>query len=173
MVLFRTKPASIRYEDTLIFPGAQFLPDSLFDYLSNKYPDFARELKGGNRASLRVLVEPSKAVINESKDKGKTKAWPNAKTNIGEEVKALDEERAIEIVQEIIDEQELRDVQLLDTRRAVQSACINQWNERGSAMERLAPRSVTSPNRDVVNKPIFSTDDPVVREVVKDMVGSR
>lgn len=169
MVIFRTKPAAIQYEGVTIFPGAQFIDDKTFDYLKNKYPDFANETKG-NRAAIQVLVKPSEAVIDQ---KTKAKSWPKAKPNIGEELKAVDEETAVSVIEEIIDEEELREVQTLDTRRAVQAACVKQWNDRGTAMQRLAPRSITSPNRNVVSKPIFSTNDPVVQDVVREMAGSR
>lgn len=184
MVIFRTKPASITFEGTVIFPGAQFFSDERFDHLKTTYPDFVVQCKGGDRAPIRVLIKPSDPVMiddpawkpdtkNKDAKAPKVKTWPKAKANIGEELKAVDEEAAVNVVQEIIDEEELREVQTLDTRRAVQQACVKQWAERGSAMERLAPRAITSPSRDIASKPIFSSDDPVVQDVVRDMAATR
>ena len=184
MVIFRTKPAIIKYQDTLIFPGAQFMHDQMFDYLVNKYSDFVNETKGGRRAAIQVLIEPAKPVIVDDPDfkpdpknkelkASKVKTWPNSKKNIGDELKAITEEKAVEIVQEIIDEQELRDVQAMDTRREVQAACVKQWEERGAAMTRLASMATAKASQDVARKPIYSTDDPIVKEVVNDMAASR
>ena len=183
MVIFRTKPASIQYEGILIFPGAQFMSDQTFDYLKNKYPDFVKETKGP-RAFIQILVKPSEpAMVDDPEFKAdpkikdqktpKVKTWPKAKKTLGEEVLALDVDAAVSVIQEIIDEEELRDVQVADNRREVRDACVRQWDERSSAMQRLAPRAIASPNRDVVNKPIFTSDDPVVQGVVKEFASGR
>jgi hypothetical protein len=169
MVIFRTKPASVTFEGITIFPGAQFLSDQQFDYLKTKYPDFAKETKGG-RPFIQVLVKPSDPVTD---PKTKEKTWPKAKKNIGEEVQAIDVDTAVSVIQEIIDEEELSDVQAIDTRREIRDACAKQWEERKTAMERLAPRAVVSPNRDVASKPIFSSGDPVVQDVVKEFASGR
>ena len=170
MIIFRTKPASITFEGTLIFPGVQFISDERFDYLKTRYPDFAKETEGGRRAFIQVLVKPSEPVTD---GKTKVKAWPKAKTNLGEEILALDEDEAVGIIADIIDEKELKDVQVADTRRKVRAACERQWSERAAVMARLAPRATVSPNMDVVKEPIYSTDDPIVKSVVKEMAEGR
>ena len=170
MIIFRTKPASILFEGITIFPGVQFMHDEKFDYLKNKYPDFANETKGSHRAAIQILVKPSECVVDQ---KTKAKTWPKAKKNIGEEIKSLDVEAATSIIEDIIDEEELSEVQTLDIRREIQAACKKQWELRAQAMARLAPRTVVSPDHSVASKPIFSTDDPLVKEVVSEMASSR
>ena len=171
MVILRNKPASLSIGATLLYPGAQFLADETFDHLKRTYKDFEAMLKSKD---LVALVPPSKPVTADKSGKKLEKPeWPNAKTCIVDEIKALSAEDAVEVVKKLIDSTDITDVQAADTRKAVRLACESQWEGRKNVMRLFSPGSILNPNMAKAKEPIFSTTDPEIREAVEGLAGSR
>ena len=186
MVIYRQVPSAISFETTVIYPGAQFISDSRFAYLKERYNDFKTELKrniacltkpiapGGTKEIDDPNWKPDHNIKTEQKpNRIKVPVCEKEKKSLAEEILAMTEEEAVDVVDKIIDAADLKEVQAADNRRAIQAACAEQWEHRGTALERLSPRAILHPNKDITEKVIHTSDDPIVRKVAEESFGGR
>ena len=115
-------------EEFKFHPGENFVPDKIyFDHLAS-HPEFQSQIKAQH---LIIEVPPRKA------GKGEKAAVPA--TAMHEEIKALDKDKAIEIVGQILDGVELKEIMRFDGRPAVVTAAEKQIENRQTYMNGMQP----------------------------------
>lgn len=150
MILNRRTPNDHQIEGRTFHPGTQFVPDDFYRTKLEKNVDFKAQLKAG---LMKIEVPPEELSADLLKP-GKDGKLPPVKKSLAETIIALPEERAIEVIRDIVDGKDLKEIIRLDKRSKIVEAAEKQIEDRQGTMDGMAPKLPRShPGNMVVNDP--------------------
>jgi hypothetical protein len=133
MIINRTRPNTHKIESTTFHPGAQFIPDEVYNGNKEKgviglkdNSDFKEQLKVG---FLVIDVKPEEKPEEGAK-----------KQSLADAVAVLKENEALDVISKTCDAVDLKEISARDKRRSVRTAADTQITDRQKTLNGMAPK---------------------------------